>query len=29
MSLCIFSKKIGNSDMTLLNNGLPINLPCE
>ena len=26
---CILSKKTGDSDMILLNDGLTINLPCE
>ena len=26
---CIISKKTGDSDMILLNDGLAINLPCE
>ena len=29
MSLCIFSKKTIDSNVTLLNDGLTINLPCE
>ena len=29
MSPCILSKKIGDSDMTLVKDGLIINLPCE
>ena len=29
MSPCILSKKIGDSDMILLNDGLSINLPCK
>ena len=29
MSLCILSKKIGDSDMTLVKDGMIINLPCE
>ena len=29
MSPCILSKKTGDSDMILLNDGLAINLPCE
>ena len=29
MFLCILSKKIGYSNVTLLNDGLTINLPCE
>ena len=29
MSPCIISKKTGDSDMILLNDGLTINLPCE
>ena len=29
MFSCILSKKTGGSNMTLLKNGLTINLPCE
>ena len=29
MSLCILSKKTGDSDMTLVKDGLIINLPCK
>ena len=29
MSPCILSKKIGDSNVTLLKDGLTINLPCE
>ena len=29
MSPCILSKKISDSDMTLVKDGLTINLPCE
>ena len=29
MSPCILSKKTGDLDMILLNDGLTINLPCE
>ena len=29
MSPCILSKKIGDSNMILLKDGLTINLPCE
>ena len=29
MSPCILSKKTGDSDVILLNDGLTINLPCE
>ena len=29
MSLCILSKKIGDSNVTLQNNGMTINLSCE
>ena len=29
MSPCILFKKIGDSNVTLLNDGLTINIPCE
>ena len=29
MSLCILSKMIGDSNVTLLKDGMTINLPCD